>query len=191
MKENENIVSGYSFSNVPEYKEAKQEAETIEYIKANTNLNDINKVIKLYQKLNEKHTLKTIVGYGFLKQLQDEILKSGTITQENMQCISVISDKALTSKELATSMLQNTEHKFQKLADDYRIRHRNARIINIFLAMIIIVMIIITIVSDKTAYKNYQVDVLNQYATWEEDLSAKEKALEERELAIEQNKNKE
>ena len=35
MKENENIVEGYSFSDARDYREAKR-TESIEYIKANT-----------------------------------------------------------------------------------------------------------------------------------------------------------
>ena len=48
MKETEYKVAGYVFTDAHTYKEAKREEETVEYIKANTDLNDLNKALKLH-----------------------------------------------------------------------------------------------------------------------------------------------
>jgi len=191
MKESENIVSGYSFSDGQDYKEAKREAETIEYIKANTDLNNLDKTLKIYHKLVEKQTFKTVVGYEFLRKLQDDLRKSEVAGKEDLQNIRIEKKKEGSGKLTTTATTQNPDHKFQSLYEEYRIRHRNSRIINIFLFAIIAAMIIITLISDRTVYKNYKNDVLNQYATWEEELDAREKALEVRESAVTVKEDKE
>lgn len=175
--EKEYKVSGYSFSDVLDYKEAKRESETIEYIKANTDLNDKNKVLKLYHKLVERKTLNTIVGYGFLKELRDEIIGDGIINKENLPGIPI---EKKSKQNNITSPDHNMEVKNHKQIQEYRIRHRNSRIINLFLILIIFVMIIINVMSDRSLFQDYEEKIVNRYASWEEDLTEREKELEEK-----------
>lgn len=183
MMESENKVSGYSFTNIQEYKEAKREAETIDYIRANTDLKDLNKVLKLYHKLVERQTLKTIVGYGFLKELQDIILKEGIISKDSLPCIKIEKDMKQ-FKAYSNSLEQNREQKNQSLAEEYRIRHRNSRIINIFLVIIIIAMIMIAFFSNRSKSTVNEEQTTDKFSAWEEDLKAKEADLLEREAAL-------
>lgn len=180
MKENENKVAGFSFSNAHDYKEAKREEETIEYIKANTDLNDLNKGLKLYYKLVERKTLKTVVGHAFLKELQEKIIKAGIVTKENMPCIQVDRDEK-TLKTFANDFEKEQEKKHLAMVEEYRIRHRNARIINIFLTVIIIFMIAISIWSDRSVFSIFENKIIDKYSTWEEELNKREKAIEEKE----------
>lgn len=183
MMESENKVSGYSFTSIQEYKEAKREAETIDYIRANTNLKDLNKVLKLYHKLVERQTLKTIVGYGFLKELQDIILKEGIISKDSLPCIKIEKDMKQ-FKAYANALEQNREQKNQSLAEEYRIRHRNSRIINIFLVIIIIAMIMIAYFSNRSKSTVNEEQTTDKYSAWEEELKTKEADLQEREAAL-------
>jgi hypothetical protein len=180
MKENENKVAGYSFSDAHDYKEAKREAETIEYIKANTDLNDLNKAIKLYHKLIERKTLKTVVGFAFLKELQERIVKEGIVSKESVPCIQIERDEKKL-KTYANSLEQEREQKQQEMIENYKIRLRNSRIISAFLAGIIIIMIIISIWSDRNIFSNFENEILNKYSAWEEDLKAREQLLKENE----------
>ncbi|MDF2945258.1 MAG: hypothetical protein K0S01_4116 [Herbinix sp.] len=179
MKENEYKVAGYSFSDAHDYKEAKREAETIEYIKANTDLNDLNKAIKLYHKLVERKTLKTVVGFTFLKELQERIVKEGIVSKENMPCIQIDKDEKQL-RTYANSLEHEQEQKHLAVIGDYKIKLRNSRIISAFLVGIIIVMIAISIWSDRNIFSNYENKIINKYAAWEEDLNAREQLLEEK-----------
>ncbi len=180
MKENEYKVAGYSFSDAHDYKEAKREEETIEYIKANTDLNDLNKAIKLYHKLIERKTLKTVVGYTFLKELQERILKEGIVGSENMPCIK----KEKNEKQVraySNALEHDQEQKHLSMIEDYRIRLRNSRIISLFLVGIILAMIAISIFSDRNIFSNYENKIIDKYSAWEEELKAREQLLEENE----------
>ncbi|MBH1940290.1 hypothetical protein I5677_05185 [Mobilitalea sibirica] len=182
MKDNEYKVSGYSFTDIKEYKEAKREAETIEYIRANTDLNDRNKVLKLYHKLVERQTLKTVVGYGFLKELQNKILKEGIIGEDKLPDIKVVKEEKKIFGKVYKNQLEHTqENKYRILSEEYRIRHRNSRIINLFLILIIAIMIGIAIFSNRNVFQKYEEKIIDKYAAWEEELDAREQALRERE----------
>ncbi|MBB2182474.1 hypothetical protein H0486_06240 [Lachnospiraceae bacterium MD1] len=183
MKENENIVEGYSFSDARDYREAKRELESIEYIKANTDMKDLNKVVKLYNKLIERKTLKTVVGYAFLKELQDRILREGVISKDNLPCIK-IEREGLQSRGFG-SLESEKERKQQVAIENFRIRLRNSRIINLFLIGIIIAMIIISLLSDRSMISDYENQILDKYSSWEEELNEREEALKEQEKLAE------
>ena len=180
MRENEYKVAGYSFSDAHDYKEAKREAETIDYIRANTDLNDLNKSIKLYHKLVERKTLKTIVGFTFLKELQDRIVKEGIISKESIPCIQIDKD-AKQLRAYSNKLEHEQEHKHLEMIEDYKIKLRNSRIISAFLVGIVIVMIAISIWSDRNIFSNYENTIINKYSAWEEDLNARQQLLEEKE----------
>jgi uncharacterized membrane protein len=181
MKENEYKVAGYSFSDAHDYKEAKREAESIDYIRANTDLNDLNKTIKLYHKLVERKTLKTVVGFTFLKELQERIVKEGIVSKENMPCIQIVKEEKQI-RSYANTLEHEQEQKHLTMIEDYKIRLRNSRIISAFLVGIIIVMIVISIWSDRNIFSNYENKILDKYSAWEEDLNS-------RELLLKENKN--
>jgi hypothetical protein len=176
MKENEYKVAGYSFRDKRAYKEAKQEAETIDYIRKNTDLNDKNKALKLYQKLVERKTMKTIVGYEFLYELQKMILKDGFIDSDKLPPIPIGYERK-NQGAWNSSLEQNQVQKYKRMAEDYKIRHRNSRIINIFLLLIIIGMFIINIFGDRSVFKNYEEEIISKYSAWEEELKERERNL--------------
>lgn len=180
MKENEYKVAGYSFSDVHDYKEAKREAETIDYIRANTDLKDLNKMIKLYYKLVERKTLKTVIGFSFLKELQERILKEGIVNKESMPCIPIEKDTKHLSV-FSNSLEHDQVQKHQAIVENYRIGLRNSRIISAFLVGIIILMIIISVLSDRNIFSNYKNKILDEYSAWEEELNTREQLLDARE----------
>ncbi|MBE5966616.1 MAG: hypothetical protein E7255_06575 [Lachnospiraceae bacterium] len=139
MKEMEYKLQGYSFTDPEEYREAKREAESVDYIRTKTDLEDLNKVTKLYYKLADKQTFQSIIGYEFLKELQNKVLNGGIRTPDTIPWIRV-------GGRSSNSVIQPDKNsKYQKLAEEYRIRHRNSRIINIFMSIIIAAMILINL----------------------------------------------
>lgn len=179
MSENGYKLEGFLFTDLNEYKEAKKEAESIEYIKANNDLEDYRQSLKIYHKMVEHNYLRTPVGHAFLKQLQDRIQKEGVVGSNSLPCIPV------GKKKTASALFHFTEHnqttKQPDMTTEYRLRLRNTRIVSLFLFGIIIIMIFMAVYSDRTKFTDYQNQIVNKYAAWEEDLSAREKALEEKE----------
>ena len=180
---NEYKIAGYCFSDEADYKEAIQDAETIKLIRSKTNLTDLNKVLKLYHKLIERKSFNTVVGYSFLKELQERILKEGMLSEGNLQGIPVAKLK-VEAGSYAKALQQERELKHQATLENYKLKLRNSRIISLFLILIIGAMFLISILSDRSLYSDYKNGVLNEYSAWEEELEAREEALEEREKAL-------
>lgn len=177
MSESEYKVEGFVFSDINEYNEAKQEAESVNYIRANNDLNDYNKVVKLYYKLVEQNNYKTLIGFMFLKELQKKVIEEGIISRDTVPGI-----KADTySKRSRMLFAKQQGNNGQGNEENYRIKLRNSRIITMFLIGIILIMMIIAVVSDRSVYRNYENKLLNKYSAWEEDLNTREKALQEKE----------
>lgn len=183
MKDDQYIVAGYCFTNAHDYREAKREEETVEYIKANTDLSDLNKTIRLYHKLVERRTLKSVVGFAFLQELRDRILKEGIVSDKDLPAIRVMKEEK-PIRAYASVLEKEQENKHLAMIQDYQIRLRNSRIINISLLLIILAMLLISIFSDRSLFADYEQQVLDTYSSWEEDLNAREKALEEKESQI-------
>jgi len=115
--------------------------------------------------------------------LQESILKTGIIKPEEIQKINYISQNLNTKGEIKELDLLPL-NKYKEMVQNLKIKLRNSRIINIFFLIIVIAMIIIAIYSDKTVFTNFENEVIDRYAGWEEELKLKEKELEEREAEL-------
>ncbi len=177
MNDKEYRIDGFVFTDIDDYYAAKQEAEIIEYIRANTDLEAYTEAVKTYHRLVEQNTLRTAVGLAFLKELQEKILREGIISKANLEGIRIEKNKAK-HNSLISSRKNGAEDNQEQLAH-YRIKLRNSRIISLFLLAIILCMLIIAIFSDRSVYTNYEKKILNKYSAWEEELKAREKVLEE------------
>lgn len=183
MGNGEYKVAGYSFEDSHEYKEAKREQETVDYIRANTDLSDINKVLKLYNKLVERKTLKSVVGIIFLNELRDNILKAGIVTIDNLPDIKI--EKQIAPIRVYDNVLEHEqENKHLAMIEDYRIKLKNSRIINAFLAIIIVAMILITVFMDRSMYSIYENKIIDKYEAWQQELESREAALADKENAV-------
>ena len=77
MSDREDLwVNGYCFGSLRDAKEARNESQTIAYFKEKTRGRTAGNLLALYDKLLDEKVFKTPVGWEYLKQLQEEILKS-------------------------------------------------------------------------------------------------------------------
>lgn len=185
MDKTKYTLTNYSFDDEDSYEEAKHELESVKYIEANTDFKDGRKVLKLYNSLLGSGEFKTVVGYDFLVTLRKTIIQKGLAEDAGLPKVK-ISGKVLpkTAKEYVISKQESREARYNKLIMDYRSSYRSSRIINIALAIIIIIMIGISIKSDRTVFKEFEESVIDKYAQWEEELNAREKEIQIREESL-------
>lgn len=184
MRDNEYRLAGYVFIDEYDYKEAKKEEESVEYIKANADLNDLNKTIKLYNKLSERQTFRTVIGMNFLKELREKILKEEIIDEDSLPCIRV--EKSGQSKSYSGTMMRETESKNKEIIKSLRNKLRNVWIINAFLTLIIAAMILIALFAKNRSYSDIENEILDKYAAWAEELDARQKELDQKEASLNQ-----
>jgi hypothetical protein len=172
VNEAQKLVDGFLFSTSKEFNQGKSEFETITYLKEKSDLSNPRIVLKLYNKLIESDTFHTMVGYVFLKELQDIIVKANIIKEEELTKIYIPTN--LSYDEETTSKPAN---QYKITIKNLQTTLRNTRIINVFLVTTVIIMFVLALFADKSAFSNFETEIINQYSTWQEDLKSKEEEL--------------
>lgn len=190
MKQHNFLVDGFMFSSPKQYEEAVKEFEAIQYIKEKTDLEDSEKVVKLYIKMNEKPSFHTEVGYHFMKELYDRILETGLLPTEALEPVKVVPSSTLRlSQPVEEKRKLSDGTKNGKQLEEYKVKYRNSRIINVFFIVILAVMLVIAFKGDYSYIGDYEEKIKNKYSAWAEELNQREQRVldKERELGIQSN----
>lgn len=192
MKEYSYIVDTYAFETPTMIEEAKKEEEAIAYIREHTDIANVKNAVSLYRKFNEKPSFHTEIGLGFMRELFEIIAASGTIERKNIPPIKVESynpfriEPAMDPEEEGK---RNT--KAEQALQQVKVRHRNLWIVNAFLIIIIVGMFYVTMTADYSYISDYETKLLDKYASWEEDLTEREKLVQEKEQSLNEQSLKE
>lgn len=173
------VVDGFEFSTESDYKMAKEELEAIIYFKDKINLSDLSNIAKLYNRILDRRTFHTPVGYSFLKDLQNRLIQSGYVKNEDVEKI-FITNRNHTENQVDSLSIDH----FKKIATVEKSKRRNLKIINTFLVVTILIMFLIALYSDKTVFTKFENELIDRYATWEEELNNRELELEEKEKEL-------
>lgn len=176
------IVQGFLFQSRQEYMKAKKEQEAIAYIKANSDLNNIKSVTKVYNKLTENHTFDTIIGITFLNELREKILKQKDAVEAEMKPILIRGSQTMTRH--GKEMVKQQENKYKNLYEEVKHKRSISVYLNIFLAITVIAMFMITYYSPRHNDSVYEQEILDKYSTWKAELQQKEDELNAREKAV-------
>lgn len=155
---------GFSFDTREELELAKKEDEAIEYLKAKTNTNDPEVVLKLYNKLLDRNMFVTPVGTKFLLDMKKYILESGIIDESRL-------------KRIPADQKRRPETK--KTKENKLIKENIYLKITVFImSLLIIAMFIIALTGKMSpAASVYEMQIRDKYAKWAEQLSDKEEEL--------------
>ncbi|MCI8643177.1 MAG: hypothetical protein HFG79_06805 [Lachnospiraceae bacterium] len=182
MKEKERfVVDEYSFGTKAEWEEAKREEESIQYIRAKTNLSDPQTVYKVYCGLVEKKTFTTPVGTAFLLELRAGLLRAGKEAGE-IPGIPVTLPRR--KKKSAEDFSRELEDKSRLLLEQCQVKLRNMRIVTFFLGFVIVVMFLIAVFGPNSPLEDAEVKAQNKYAAWEQELKEREDAVKEKEREL-------
>lgn len=182
MAEDKWVVNGYIFDNKQEYEKAKKELEAIVYIKNNTKLEQADNTLKIYNKIIEKQTFETVVGYEFLKQLRYLILKAG-ILETQIQNIPIKNKKTKRQGQKEIGKIEK-EEKYKQLYEGLKGKRDSAKVVILFLVLIIGAMFAITFYNRQFTDTSSEEKIVDKYANWQQELEAKEQELEKREKEL-------
>ena len=177
------VIREYAFDTKAEWEEAKREEESIGYIRAKVDLTNKEQVEKLYKKLIEKRNFITPVGIGFLQELRNDLLRSGR-REESLPPIYITLPRK--KSVFAGAVSEGGQQKYRLLAESYREKLRNTRIVVLFLIVIVIAMFLITMFGPNTPLADAEERAQDRYAAWEQELTEREQEIRrrERELGI-------
>ena len=211
MAQNEKdlIVDGYCFRTEEEADTARVEKERVSILEEKLNYDNIASVAMLYEKAVRNHVFVTPIGIVFLTKIQNflkehdrpEALISIPIDcakrsleeepQEDMEHIVTDEEELLIQQQEAKVERLERELKEQKgIVKDKQGRIRAGNYLNIVLVIIILCLFAITYMGENANVLNYKRVLTDRYASWEQDLTQREKVIreKEKELQIEENK---
>jgi hypothetical protein len=181
--ENDVIVGGFAFAEEEMAKQAQKELDGVAYVRGKADMDNPRMVLQIYNKMVEQQLFETVVGYVYLKELQDYLTSIPFIDQDAILAIPV---PAPASSESGRGAGKKIKLKQQKKDEPNREKERvwelRAKILAgvcITLALCVVGMFIVQTTAGSTNILNYENELINKYETWEEQLEEREAAIEE------------
>ncbi|MCH4193026.1 MAG: hypothetical protein LKF52_12020 [Butyrivibrio sp.] len=173
-------AGGYHFLTEEDAEKANIDARKIEYIKSHVNFNSLEGIQAVYEKAIENRIFKTPVGWNYLNELRSKMLELGA-KEEDMTPIPLL-----------------VAFSHAPLPDDYIPRQRIQRMpekrkfpvltlsitMNAVMIALVIAMFMIANTSDTDNIMNYKRNVMNRYASWDQEISDREQAVREKERQL-------
>jgi len=176
---NDNLtVNGFQFSSEADAKVAREELEKIEYLDLNMNYSYITKVEQLYDRALDSKMFKTPVGFEYLKKLQKILIDNGYLEVE-LRPIPM-STYFVRTNEDAEPLSERIKPK-KKKSDPYKTKYSVAVVIIVGLVISVIAMFAIAMTSETPNMINYRNAIVNEYATWEQEIKDREEVVREKE----------
>lgn len=191
-------VGNYEFETQTQAQVAQKEVEGIRYIRSQTNMDDPDVVLQLYNSLILKEVFVTPVGFDFLRQLQEYLNTIPYIKNEDIFPIPVYRPELAEEDdpEQERAVKARAEKRRKKKEKEFRAqqkrKHRDyhgAYVVSTFFAvvfaLVIAGMFAITYLSDdNVTILNYENAIIDKYEDWQKSLDEREKQLDEREAKL-------
>ena len=169
-------VEGYLFLTEEDAELAKEEIDRINYISSKMNENNPQAILAVYNRMIQNNTLVTPVGQEYLRTIRDYLYRTSQIPDEMVSDIPVI-----VSYSEAIKKKDEKPKAPERMRKTYKKEYQGALWVIAALVVMVIVMFVIALKSDVPNIINYKTAIENEYASWEQELAEREKAVRERE----------
>ncbi|MDO5382055.1 MAG: hypothetical protein Q4F06_04935 [Eubacteriales bacterium] len=187
-KKKEYTVGGYTFNSKDEAQAAKDELNAIKYVSSKTDGSDPKQVFILYNKIIDRKLFTTAIGINYLKNLQQFLYNCDDIPRDKIQPIPISIDTQAEMERRHEQIAHRSELRDLSIqAARYKNNFIKAMILNVALIIVIIAMLLILKTSSNANIINYEVNIQDKYAIWQEQLESQEASLKAREAEL-QNK---
>lgn len=181
------IINSYQFETKEEYEQALQEKNGINYLNAQLDVNNIDKVYQLYTELVDKKIFITVIGIDYLKKLRGILLRDSRFSADNLRPIRIttVNKQVKNRVEKYISSKYETEvRQHRKEKEGIRNKLNTSIIINVVLVLMLIAMFFISKSSSNPTIIDYERKLQDKYASWESDLREKEQELKDLEWEL-------
>lgn len=179
------IVNGFRYATAADSTAAREELKKIAYIEGRMNYSNPEEVLAIYDKMIANKLFVTPSGFEFLSRVRAYLIEQPGIEAQRIRPIETDS--------LFTQRAKNEVRSAQRNPSDPEVRRELSKaktgmrvsvILNIMLAVLVAAMFGIAMSSDSPNILNYKSVIENQYADWEENLTARETAVREKEKEL-------
>lgn len=178
MVDNSNlIVKGYCFGTAEDADIARQEEKKIEYLEQHMDYTRPENILLVYQKAIGSKLFRTPVGWEYLRGLQRRLLEHEELREQ----ISPIALYTVFAHRVGDEGKKRPARVEKKKRNTLKSKLIISILINLLLTVAVGGMLAIALTSDQPNVLNYERALVNKYATWEQELTEKEKELREME----------
>ena len=200
-EEKKYILDGYRFNDSDSYEQARRELNKVAELKSEKNLKDETELREVYDSLVESEEFITPVGIGFLREAQKRLVRNSE-QRKTMKAIPYLGninegieekedmpDKIML-KDVSSYNLTAEEEKAENegnliLINNFKLKLRNYKIIIAFMAVMSFVPFGVLAYDKVFSDDAYEKGIIDKYASWKEELTKKERELNEREKIFE------
>ncbi|MFP3154756.1 hypothetical protein LQZ18_10115 [Lachnospiraceae bacterium ZAX-1] len=192
------VVDGFAFHTNEVAEKAAKELQGVKFIRSKTDMDKPEIVLQVYHKILAQGLFETEVGICFLRELQEYLIKSPAIDNEKIKPLDMAqilskrfvknenelqlnmegvdeSKKAITAqKEMEPQKSDTTSYRTSSRNVALKAGIRTSIVINIGLLIVVIAMFAITLTSNNPTIVNYEKNLKDKYAGWEEELTQRE-----------------
>lgn len=178
-------VGGYFFGSYEDATLAKREMKNAQYLNERVDSMSGKQVLAIYDKMLDEKMFKTPVGWEYLKFLRGRLVEEG-VEEELIRPIPIYATFSTTNKDnndyshIAKMHVKNRKAMIPELKG----KLRTSVWINIFLVLLVIILFVITFNSSNPNILNYKQAVIDEYASWEQELTERENAVKEKENSL-------
>ena len=177
----ERVVDGYLFVSMEDVQLAQQEKKKVEYLEKYMDYRNPESVLKVYKKAMAERIFKTPIGYDYLLKMQKYLLNCDGMTEEQVPPVTLQNSYNVNMRRSYTQPKPRVEGHKEKKKPGWPVY---SLIINLILVVAVIAMFSITLNSDNPNIINYENAIINKYASWEQELSEREKIVREKEREL-------
>lgn len=178
MENMEFIQDGFVFYSQKEAETAAGEKRKIEYLEAHIDYSRPESVLHIYERAIRERIFSTPVGMYYLRHLQDFLLEQPQIEKEAVPPVPVYAVFGGTSQTKVTPVRNRVKPEVKK---EKFPALRVSVVINVALVIAVIAMFVIALQSDHPNILNYEQNITNRYAGWEQELTEREQKVREKE----------
>lgn len=176
------LVNGYRFGSVKDAKSAEEELKKAMYFKDKMVGKTARSRLAVYDKILDQKMFQTPLGWEYLRHMQMELLKSG-IPESEIRPIPMYVTFVHDAEDGAGSMPARQYIRPSRKKSGVN-KFRISLGLNVILVILVVAMFVIALDSDNPNILNYKQVLVNEYATWEQELTEREKAIREKEKSL-------
>lgn len=185
MEEKDNLmVRGYRFGSQKDAQIAEEEIRKAEYFESRMVDKSGRKLLAVYDQIIDKKVFQTPIGWEYLKGMQKELQEQG-IPKEEIRPIPLY--LTFVHEERGQREPSVRQRIRPSRRNDILHKYRTALFLNVLLGILVVAMFAITLNSDNPNIVNYKKAIINQYATWEQELLERESWVRKKEQNLQTN----
>lgn len=176
-------MGGYTFLTEKDAQLAKAEEKKIEFLEERIDYSRPEGILYVYEKTIRERMFKTPVGLEYLKKMRSYLLEQTEMNPADVPDIPLYTSFDGEIRE-QPSPTRTRIKPSQKQEEKKKFRFTVSVILNIILVLSMISMFSISLNSDNPNIVNYERNLVDKYATWEEELTQREQAVREKEREL-------